>query len=483
MKINNEMVLGVIAELEQRLPVDQYELFGIKVWPYIRTSLKFKFDSYAAVAAKSQRPDFSKPARYSRVQLLKTLFQCATRFPLLSLLRSRKTDVVFLSPTYFNLELEGEYVDRITVGIEKRLQEEGVKCAYLKYEVFSAKQSPFGSDITSLTYGLNELCRYFISRQRDKVPSIAFVDDINDQLRAMGSPVILEHHKVFFEFKRLIWLARSFSTILFFFHAKRVIIPVYYNYVGLAMCLACKWRGTESIEYQHGAQSRFHVTYNDWNTIPSNGYELLPDTFWVWGETNRQRIERWAKRQGADVFVTGNAWLDYQQKMLNLPSQPPPLKAAKQQGKRVAVLCLQRFPEHYKSFVSDAIFASDGWLWVVKEHPAYPLDKDSTERFFGQGIQQDKVIIERSVDTYTLLRYANVCVTAFSSVAFESEYYGVPSILFHRDGYEGHSDYIDREAGIRRATNVDELLDNLHKLDGYKPGKNTYIRGFFALPQ
>lgn len=485
MYYTNEQVLALFKKIEQQLNVNQMLLFGMCIWPYLRTSLKLKLDSYSVISSPDHKPPAQVPVKVKISQLLRDFVKSVWRYPVMLIFGGKRTDFLFLSPSFFDYAVGETKVDRILSGMEAHMEKNGLSYQYFKYSVFElskTEQGLNGANISAITYFLNQLCKFWISRRESPV-DLPYVDDINAILQAEGIPVRLEKHKVYYELKRLLWMSKIFERLIKKHSVKHVIIPVYYNFVGLAMCLACRRQGIESIEYQHGAQSQFHSTYVGWNKVPEEGYALMPSSFWVWGDANFRRINHWAERTKVTVKVSGNAWLDYLQ---NNALVEPLVKqdiSGSNSAKKIALLCLQRFPQHYKSFITSAMRdASENIVWVIKEHPAYPLTDQQIDEQFGSLIESGRVQLDRTHTTYSLLGVADVCLTAFSTVAFESEYYGVPSILFHEDGVDGHADYLSQCNGITFANDTTQLLEKIER--AFKPEKfnGTYIQQSFLLP-
>ena len=262
------------------------------------------------------------------------------------------------------------------------------------------------------------------------------------------------------------------------YDVNKVINVCYYGFVGMAVNLACRKLGIPSIEYQHGVQTQYHPMYSNWMNVPENGYAMLPSNFWVWGTHTYDIISNWTQQSRFhSVEVVGNAWLAYyQHKVFPLITSPSP---AIYRDDRVKILVsLQAFPEQYKAFVTQCILDSPAnWLWVLKEHPTCPMTEEQVQTEFGELLQRNKVYLERDLSLYELLNKCHFSshITAYSTVAFECEYYGIPTVFFHENGIEGNQDLIERCPHFFAAHSTIELLSSIEQSLSMQITKPVYM--------
>ncbi len=83
-----------------------------------------------------------------------------------------------------------------------------------------------------------------------------------------------------------------------------------YGLRDLAFLLACREARIPSVEIQHGAQGNSHPVYATWAAVPGDGYELRPWRYWCWDAESADAINAWATRAGdaPAAFVGGDAW-------------------------------------------------------------------------------------------------------------------------------------------------------------------------------
>ncbi|MCV6604160.1 MAG: hypothetical protein OIF34_02575, partial [Porticoccaceae bacterium] len=102
----------------------------------------------------------------------------------------------------------------------------------------------------------------------------------------------------------------------------KVVFFVGFDYHYALVC-AAKELGIETVDLQHGVQAGWSPVYNHWQAVPQQGYSLLPDTFWVWGEYDAGKIRETFGHMpksagnhpescGVRALVGGFPWLDRQ---------------------------------------------------------------------------------------------------------------------------------------------------------------------------
>ena len=80
----------------------------------------------------------------------------------------------------------------------------------------------------------------------------------------------------------------------------------------MALSLACSRLKINLVDYQHGSQNDFHPMYSNWNSVPKEGYEIIPDYFWMWGNIFAKKIKIWSSIINKhNTFVGGNLWFSF----------------------------------------------------------------------------------------------------------------------------------------------------------------------------
>jgi|TARA_A100001518_G_C1226862_1_gene77648 hypothetical protein len=257
-----------------------------------------------------------------------------------------------------------------------------------------------------------------------------------------------------------------------------------------ALVCAAKKLGIKTVDLQHGVQAGWSPVYNHWQAIPQQGYELLPDIFWVWGDYDANKIrENFGDDPevcGVEPLIGGFPWLERQKDFVDEKLPAPLLKMQSQllnksgstinivsegrkkispvsdfgnapsveKNKKVGVLTLQdqtSFPSLFEKII---LQSSDRIEWVIKRHPKHQgIDLSSLK---GKAIYGKEV---DNVSFMTLIRFADIHMTECSTAVIEADYFGVPSIVSGQQGLLNYGDFIKQ--GMVFHINSSEAFENI----------------------
>jgi len=471
-------IIDLLNDIETRLPVADYTIDGVQIWPYIRLSIKNKVDSYYLTSITSTQ----KKESYAFFSRLKSLClmggDFVRKFDFSYFLGKKKLDILLFSFNGSHLHAGKHKVNRNIVDIVESPDLNAHVWQYTTLNDLHLEKGFPGVNIALLAGLVNEYYRLRITMSKGRCEEYAFINKINKILVEKGLPFQLESHKIKYEVKRIFFLSKLLAKLLERYDVSKVINVCYYGFVGMAVNLACKKLGIPSIEYQHGVQTRYHPMYSNWVNVPENGYAMLPSDFWVWGTHTYDVISHWTQQSRVhNVEVVGNAWLAYYQRRV-FPLVTSPTPDIYRNDKIKILVSLQAFPEHYKSFITDCIKSSpDKWLWVLKEHPRCLMTDEQVQAEFGELLQRNKVYLERNLSLYELLNKCHFSshITAYSTVAFECEYYGIPTVFFHENGIEGNRELIEQYPHFFAANNAIELLSGVEQSLSTQIAKPVYM--------
>lgn len=158
-------------------------------------------------------------------------------------------------------------------------------------------------------------------------------------------------------------------------------LACYWYPIGMAFIHAAKDLDIPVIEIQHGGTSEFNHPYTHWRRFPTEGYKLLPDVFWCWGQREVDMYRRWHP-VGCRVPLClhgGNPSLmpaPYR-KFLG-PAEPVQqlIRAAQKFDKVVvAALGTEQYGDLHDMVYRAMRIAPDNWLWLIRGHPHYFHEK------------------------------------------------------------------------------------------------------------
>ena len=281
----------------------------------------------------------------------------------------------------------------------------------------------------------------------------------------------------------ILMLSKFFEKRLAIIKPKFVFIPEFYNAISMALSLACYRRNIASVEYQHGAQNDYHRMYTHWNTIPETGYEFLPKYFWCWGNVSADRIRTWAKKSSYHkVIIGGNLWMLKNQcnSRGSNNSSEKQLRHYKD-GKKHILITLQAWPDYFNFDILSIMKESpSNWCWHIRQHPLHRLpSKDIKKYFLDQKIRNCEIEYSSSAPLYTILQSTDVHLTGFSTVAFEAQAYGIPTIFFHENALHGFSGLIDN-VFFCYATSKQEIEKHMQQILGRKKESSSSENGYIV---
>ena len=255
---------------------------------------------------------------------------------------------------------------------------------------------------------------------------------------------------------------RDFYEDLLKRYNPKVIFFVGFDYHYALIC-AAKSLGIHTVDLQHGVQAGWSPVYNHWQAVPQQGYQMLPDTFWVWGEYDAIKIsETFGQRRNTNQNVRalrgGFPWLDRQKDFID-ERLPDELKKISEE-KKVGLLTLQDqtiLPELFSQIIKHT---SDSIQWVIKRHPKHRnIDLTSVKNIAFHGDSFD------SVSFATLVVAVDIHLTECSTAVIEADYFGVPSVVTGEQGILNYKDFIEQGL-VYHVDSVEEFNEQLDSVLG-----------------
>ena len=256
------------------------------------------------------------------------------------------------------------------------------------------------------------------------------------------------------DINRILRLADLYEKALGRASARLVVLSVFYRPEAFAMCIAASRLGVKTVEIQHGAANDVHPMYASWLALPDNGYEMIPDKFWCWGEISAKRINAWASSTDKhEAHVAG----DLRGKTLFEKR-----KSMDEAQTSQRILFSLQSDELLPNFLEDVIeeFSKDV-TWTFRSHPRIKEFQGASE--LAKRFENVSLCQAENEDLYYQLRNSAIHVTAYSSVAFEAQRMGIPTIFTHEIAGQGHQ-YLTPENGLYLAVSKDTFSLVVRKL-------------------
>jgi hypothetical protein len=315
-QFNSEKVLTKINEIENSFPVNEWNVNGLKIWPFLRTALAY---------TQNRNPDTRKATSGNK----KSLYIKYLRYALI---------VAKLPLEYFRFKKKITVSTRMFFGaVTHRAHINGVLFnRYYDLAIDDFRKQ--GEESIAFDNGfLENKRRYYNGQSLFGLPMLYLWLEIKRKL-TFSSPVcnvhlprydeFLEHALNTFEHKAPVRTAFNRAAIVkratVLFHrteslkkmlkgtpVKKAYFLCYYSSLFYPLIAACNDLGIATTDIQHGGMGEGHYSYGRWTKSPSGGYELLPRFFWTWDKYSAAMINKWAALTTFHwAIAAGNPWMD-----------------------------------------------------------------------------------------------------------------------------------------------------------------------------
>lgn len=480
--MNPKAACEILAEIEQRFDVNSLYYKDLRVWPLIRKALWGQWMApwiFTAKQASKQAPHHRNaqaflpskisgivkaPVRRSKAALRYLINQRVHQRQLASLCQNGTVDILFFSwpsdyTNQFGGKLYNHFVDPMTDLVRERY-------SFLKLELNSDRKQKTLPRFEPTTFINPPYSPLRVLRRAHRVDRTEGFEELQGIILQVAGHVQLEPGRII---ERALNIERhqAFFVEILTELRPRAIFSVRLN--PMALMWASKKLGIPTVDIQHCKQGKYHPMYTHWTKIPDDGYELLPDFYWCWGEQSRYNIARWQPpgcRHHRPV-VGGNRWLaKWTEGDGFSPSNDVETFLERLRRVEIVILVtLQPINDPLPAHVLDAMQRSPStWLWLVRLHPSQRGMREQVRALLERhGVHNFEIECATRAPLYALLKQSDHHITCWSSVCYEALSFYVPTTIVHPIGLELYHDYIDQ--GIfTYVQNGDALLAAIKKV-------------------
>jgi len=257
---------------------------------------------------------------------------------------------------------------------------------------------------------------------------------------------------------------RLSKQILSIIQPKAIFGIPWYQEPAMGLAAACKQQNISFIDIEHGGLPKHCPVYTDWTCVPEDGYAMVPDFFWVWGE---QFCKYTLRHPCHKPIIGGNTWLAKWIDNNPFPAEPGELdyyNNLRQQYEKLILVTLQPRSAQYMPLPPHLLETMQRgpqhWFWLIRIHPIEGDREPLEKRLKNHNITNYNIT---KATRYPLLRILKHCqhhITAYSSTCYEASALGVPTTIISPIGYETLNDFID-DGIMGYATNTDALLNSI----------------------
>ena len=443
-----EQVFDVFDRVENELPVSNWDIGGLLIWPLFRV-----YFGYFLLTRRVANTD-SQIVRYgSYTNRLRQIGVALIEQPLSAILdrknndKIRNTDVVILSHSSTRFfKVDGAWYNPYSDSLVRNFKKEGIDSLVLeltaegRYLVPRFAPTVFVQNrafFASLSAKFGTLINW--PRCHEKLEGWNILVKLFSDI--LGDSNVPNLDNLRFRARQVLAYEDWFGEILRSVNPKVGILTGYYSAEMMGFIRACRKLDIPTFEIQHGVQGDKHIAYHRWSNIPSEGYDTLPNIFWSWTDEEASYINTWAKSTSGchQAIIGGNPCLNIYDKQGDVLSH----SMTKDQSKftqridssALQVLFTAQADNNLPLMLIDAIKHTPNWTWWIRIHPQYWETRESVRR---QCISAKlaNVSIDQASDSslVSLLSQVDVHVTAFSSSVLEAESLGVSSVLIDLTG-------------------------------------------------
>lgn len=453
MVLTPEQIFQAFDEAEQTLPVANWTIGDLRVWPIVRNYHAYLLCTQKAFDRNNEIAAAGTQITTRLRQIAKTCIEhavCVVRDRVSNDVL-RPTDVLIAahsSTRYF--QVEGRWYNPYSDSVTRHLRKQNLDALVLEFTGDGKYLAP------RFNKSIYVQARSFLISVRAKLASKMTYARLPETLdgwdeflalldRRLGPGCRPSLDSVRFRAHQVLGYERWVSKMIARTAPKVGIVTGYYSTDMMGFVRAFRKASLLSVEIQHGVQGTQHFAYRKWNRIPLGGYDTLPEVFWSWSKTESDYINSWAAASGGGhrAVVGGNPCLhiydhqgrDYRHEVKGTTG------TGQSKAADVNVLFTAQAFNQLPQCVLDAMHATPEWKWWIRTHPQYVEAAQSIRKICRAF---PNVVVEEadSLPLGVLLNHCDVHVTEFSSSVLESKAKGVRSVIVNPIGIELFKDLI-----------------------------------------
>lgn len=438
-----------VNELENKYPVNSWQIDGIHIWPMIKVKIFFASDRGAQM-------DNTKGVN---TVTLSSILKGFWSYCLFTIRKSYKANHLYCNAPHFRYKQNGQYINRYFNGLMENYRLD-TSFLFLEYgnvnedyrkNIEYPEQTLFVEDIKYAALALRNLQYFFKSKIH--WPSFdLFCKEVQDKL---GNNKINEK-SIIKQYLYINILKKYYKQIIKKYQVENIYALCYYVSETYAMNLAAAECNIDLYDIQHGGQGERHVAYSNYNLVPKSGYKLLPKKFWCWDQASANVINDWVNKQEFhNVDVKGNPWIEHCNKVyrnLEFDDSKIILYTMQPLGEFLLepyiIETIKNTPLHYK--------------WWLRLHPRQLNQKTKLLELLKENGILSKVELDLSTELPlpVILNNVHMHISKSSGSILESYMLHKKSIIISETGVAMYPDVVKSNYGLVTLTESPaELLD------------------------
>ncbi|EGK8203506.1 hypothetical protein IO475_001003 [Campylobacter coli] len=416
-----------IYNFEKLYPINSLKIQNIYAYPFLRNYLWIRLTMLSSKGVDINSPYILQGGGESKIpyrirQIIKERLNAVE----IEELQENKVDILFFTHIVSgeNLVIDGKIYQRLT----DPFVEEFSKIAIVK-KIGIVKSADIDLTPNDFHYSYIPLMYPYIFK-RGYAEELSFGWDFLEVLKkTTGLNFTKDSLKLFFDWEFFIkdWYKELLLKL------KPKLVVCHHLQWNAPLFSAAHELGIKTADVQDGELiGGVNPTYNGWSKImPKEGYEGLPDYFFMRSEKDCQHIEKEFIGLKHKAVLLGNPYLYKQRRFISDNIKNKYNDVFKKYNKIVLFLLAMDLPDMFKDIVANS---NKDILFILRHHPN-PAKKFSLNDFFD--IPYNNLLIGDDFDNCVIGELFNVCDCAISSGSAASKEFvqwkdNVVSFIFNK---------------------------------------------------
>jgi hypothetical protein len=458
-----EDIKSIINTIEEKYNVEGWVVDDIHIWPLIRIT------NYALLSSEILKSDNKKKTN-EYLDVLTTWFKSlkSILFDFKMQGKLEQTDVLFVGDGVSFTKTNELWYDKFCDPIIDYLKQKNIK--YLNFEVGRLLFFPrYNKSIYNQPCLDISIIKSKIFAKKIKNISLdGYNDFLNDEFANKYFKYLPDKIEITKRVQKIKSIESYYLRKICKIKPKVGLIVSYYYDAGMAFNKACKKYGIESIDIQHGVQGPYHLAYCNWIKMPSVGYNLLPDVFWVWSEyeqreiinTNQNSIKH-TTRVATNHFL--NIWKNNSNSFIIKYDKK--FNEINNNDKKKILLTLSPDTDSlmFDTYKALSLIQNEYNIYI-RLHPNMLYELDRYKKYFDSiNFLNYEIELSSSLPLYAILRNIDLHITAQSSTVIESAEFGVFSIITSEYGAALYESQILSGSAIY-SYELNSIINSIRKL-------------------
>jgi hypothetical protein len=478
-------ITKLLVDYEQQHAVDEYRVYAWRVWPHLRSITALKYVDGLAKDLAEAKP--SAPADSRLGTRISACWRDISRMlrPFLRDVRRHahhrpgRQDVVVLTHSNRRVQLGKMLWHPIADPLVEFLGRHGLSTLVWEHGPERYPRRNPSAWIDSLLLADWRLFSRAAWRQALPSPPAWFGEFESWCREAVGLELTWDTWVYSLQYVEV--LSRVFQRWLEGTACRYLLVDCWYGQESMAATLAARRLGIPAVDIQHGQQASTHFCYASWTRKPREGYETVPEAFWVWGDDDAIALPE-ESRPGNRVLVGGNLWLNMWKEAREPLLRQSVEKACLLSDGWTKTVLVTTQPVADMTPVLDAIRRSPrNWRWLLRLHQRTP-DIVQTGRTLAEKAGHPGVDVVNATrqPLFALMQASDVHVTGFSTCGLEALAFGKPTVLFHPTGREAYAKCLD-EGVMSYAPDGPAIVEQIRAAERVSPDNcHRVAEGVFA---